>query len=47
MPRTPKQLREDAIIEAILEIRFDGGETIPEIAVGRLEPDPKVASARF
>jgi uncharacterized protein (TIGR04255 family) len=36
MPRTPKQLREDAIIEAILEIRFDGGETIPEIAVGRL-----------
>jgi uncharacterized protein (TIGR04255 family) len=36
MPRTPKRLREDSIIEAVLEIRFDGTETIPEIAVGRL-----------
>jgi uncharacterized protein (TIGR04255 family) len=41
MPRTPKRLREDSIIEAVLEIRFDGSETIPEIAVGRLADRPQ------
>jgi uncharacterized protein (TIGR04255 family) len=36
MPRIPERLKEDAVIEAVLEIRFDSTEAIPEITVGRL-----------
>ena len=35
MKLIPKKLKQDAIIEAIFEIRFDAG-TIPEILFGRL-----------
>ena len=34
--RIPRKLKHDAIIEALLEIRFDMAATIPEVFFGRL-----------
>lgn len=33
---TPKKLKQDAIIEALLEVRFEMPETFPEIFLGRM-----------
>jgi len=41
MPTLPTKLKNDAISEAVFEIRFDLGNAIPEIAVGRLADSDK------
>lgn len=41
MPRIPKRLKKDAIIEAVLELRFDFGEMVPEVIIGRLVDRPE------
>lgn len=41
MKTVPQKLKQDAIVEALLEIRFEAPRTIPEILLGRLaDHDP-------